>query len=202
VLLLDEPLSNLDAALRLEMRHEIRRLCTETGITTLYVTHDQAEALSMADGVAVLRDGHIEQIGGPRELYDRPRSRFVAGFLGETNLVRAKVAARQDGRITLDSTAGRLVSSAIPPTPPAQGDEVTCSIRPESLRFADAGGGDADALEGDVKETTFLGATAQSVVELKGGVQVKVSELNPGMTARSGKVRLTIDPADVVLVED
>ncbi len=87
VLLLDEPLSNLDAKLRLEMRTEIKRICTETKITTVYVTHDQKEALSMADRVAVLRDGDVKQIGPPRQLYERPTSRFVADFLGETNFI-------------------------------------------------------------------------------------------------------------------
>ena len=105
VLLLDEPLSNLDAKLRLEMRSEIRRLCTETGITTVYVTHDQKEALSMADGVAVLKDGAVQQVGPPRELYERPRSRFVADFLGETNFIAGTIAG---GAIGNGSISGRL----------------------------------------------------------------------------------------------
>ena len=99
VLLLDEPLSNLDAKLRLEMRWEIRRICSETKITTVYVTHDQKEALSMADNMAVLRAGKIAQIGPPRLLYERPNSRFVADFLGETNFLPA-VITEVNPRIT------------------------------------------------------------------------------------------------------
>ena len=95
-LLLDEPLSNLDARLRLEMRGEIRRICKDTGVTTIYVTHEQKEALSIADRVAILDRGRIEQIGAPRDVYLRPASRFVAGFIGETNLLAARVV-RRDG---------------------------------------------------------------------------------------------------------
>src|SRR5204863_7966658 len=96
-LLLDEPLSNLDAKLRLEMRAEIRRICAETKITTVYVTHDQKEALSMADRMAVLRAGRVEQLGPPRQLYDRPGSRFVADFLGETNFLPAALVSVEHG---------------------------------------------------------------------------------------------------------
>jgi iron(III) transport system ATP-binding protein len=205
VLLLDEPLSNLDAALRLEMRHEIRRLCTQTGITTVYVTHDQAEALSMADSMAVLRDGKIEQIGPPRALYERPDSRFVAGFLGETNILPATVGARQNGKLTLETKAGVLETTNIPDPAPAAGSRVLCSVRPESLRFgrraADAGG-DGGALLGRISESIFLGATAQSMVDLAGDVRVKVSEINPGLKPREGEAVLVVDPGDVVIVED
>ena len=205
VLLLDEPLSNLDAALRLEMRHEIRRLCTQTGITTVYVTHDQAEALSMADSMAVLRDGKIEQIGPPRALYERPDSRFVAGFLGETNILPAKVGARQNGRLSLETKAGVLETTNIPDPAPAEGTRVLCSVRPESLRFgrrATDAGGDGAALLGRISESIFLGATAQSMVDLAGDVRVKVSEINPGLKPREGEAVLVVDPGDVVIVED
>jgi iron(III) transport system ATP-binding protein len=198
VLLLDEPLSNLDAALRLEMRHEIRRLVNETGITTVYVTHDQAEALSMADMVAVLRDGLIEQIGPPRSLYDRPGSRFVAGFLGETNFVRARVVERSGESALLECAAGRFRSTNANGDTPESG-EVLCSIRPESFHFAAEG---VEGLEGVVKDSMFLGATAQSTIELKGDVILRVSELNPGESTRSGSVRLTVDPSDVIILRD
>ncbi len=110
VLLLDEPLSNLDAKLRIEMRSEIRRICTETKVTTVYVTHDQEEALSMADRIAVMRDGRLCQVGPPAELYSRPATRFVAGFLGHTNLLTASLAgdpatAPAGGRVAIATTA-------------------------------------------------------------------------------------------------
>ncbi|MFW5653610.1 MAG: ABC transporter ATP-binding protein [Planctomycetota bacterium] len=134
VLLLDEPLSNLDAKLRLEMRSEIRRICTETGITTVYVTHDQKEALSMADGMAVLRSGNIEQTGAPKAVYDRPRTRFVADFLGETNFASVEVQESSNGRLLLESPAGMMESSAFTDATPTSGN-VTCSIRPEAWRM-------------------------------------------------------------------
>ncbi len=105
-LLLDEPLSNLDARLRLEMRGEIRRICKDTGVTTIYVTHEQKEALSIADRVAILDRGQIQQIGAPREVYLRPASRFVAGFIGETNLLSARVANRDGASVELLTPLG------------------------------------------------------------------------------------------------
>jgi iron(III) transport system ATP-binding protein len=112
VLLLDEPLSNLDAKLRNDLRMEIRRICKSSGITTVYVTHDQKEALSMADRIAIMRAGSIVQIGTPGGMYRRPADRFVAEFLGETNLVEAKVVSANSEQITLDTPAGRLLSRA------------------------------------------------------------------------------------------
>src|SRR5258706_11604575 len=96
-LLLDEPLSNLDAKLRHDMRSEIRRICKTAGLTTIYVTHDQKEALSIADRIAVLKDGRIAQIGSPADLYHRPKSRFVADFIGNTNLIEGRIVGRGHG---------------------------------------------------------------------------------------------------------
>jgi len=200
VLLLDEPLSNLDAALRLEMRHEIRRLVNQTAITTVYVTHDQAEALSMADSMAVLRDGKVEQIGPPRALYERPGSRFVAGFLGETNILPATVGARRNGALILETKAGAIETTNLPDPAPSEGDHVLCSVRPESMTFGENAG--RPTLRGRIAESVFLGATAQSMVDLPGDVRVKVSEINPGLKPREGEAILAVDPADVVIVED
>src|SRR6266545_4572184 len=108
VLLLDEPLSNLDAKLRLEMREEIRRIHGQTRITTIYVTHDQKEALSLATRLAVLRDGVIEQVGDPRTVYREPANRFVADFIGETNWLSGEIVNRDDGRIEVKTDAGVL----------------------------------------------------------------------------------------------
>ncbi len=134
VLLLDEPLSNLDAKLRLEMRQSIRRICKDAGITAVYVTHDQHEALSMADGVVVLNYGKAMQVGPPRELYERPASRFVADFLGETNFVAGEVKERAGGVVTLETAMGTLRSTVFPQDLPATGN-VTCSIRPECIKL-------------------------------------------------------------------
>src|SRR5262245_4451904 len=142
-LLLDEPLSNLDARLRLEMRGEIRRICKESGVTTIYVTHEQKEALSIADRVAILDQGRIQQIGPPRDVYVRPASRFVASFIGETNLLAASVVRRDGAGVALNTPLGILTSTALPDGPLAAGDEVTLSIRPESV-VLDAPGGAAN----------------------------------------------------------
>jgi iron(III) transport system ATP-binding protein len=199
VLLLDEPLSNLDAKLRLEMRHEIRRICKESGLTTVYVTHDQKEALSMADGVAVLDMGVIAQVGAPRELYMKPRTRFVADFLGETNFLSAQVGARENGRVTLTSPIGELVAAIAPghDAPPAGG--VTCSIRPEAWRVVDPAS--RGALAGTLVDTMYLGEMAQHLVEMPGGVRVKVSQMHAPVAATVGsRVGLAVEPDDVVIV--
>jgi iron(III) transport system ATP-binding protein len=213
VLLLDEPLSNLDAALRQEMRLEIKRLCKETGITTVYVTHDQKEALAMADTVAILRAGRIVQVGAPRTLYARPGGRFVAGFLGETNLFRATVLGTANGVVTLETAVGKLESAPSPPPPPPlpsppAGDTVTCSIRPEALRFlgsqaVPAPPADHNTIQGRLVQTVYLGATAQHHVKLTDGSVFKVLQMGPGELHQAGEaVGLTVAPSDVVLLAD
>ena len=197
VLLLDEPLSNLDAKLRLEMRSEITRVCGEAGITAIYVTHDQKEALSMADAVAVMRDGLAVQVGPPRVLYQRPQSRFVADFLGETNFLSAEIRQHEGDAVLLDSALGPLRSTAYPEDLPGTGN-VTCSIRPETIHLdaasPDAGtraaagtasGGDRPnrfAVHHDA--TIFLGEMAQHRLIAGDGdnaqaLHVKAFELNP-----------------------
>src|SRR3954462_9022266 len=131
-LLLDEPLSNLDAKLRLEMRAEIRRVCKEFKLTTVYVTHDQKEALSIADRMAILDGGHILQVGTPREVYKRPARKTVANFIGETDFLPGKVVAAKGENLTVDTAIGRF--EGLPGDParvPAAGATVTVSIRPE-----------------------------------------------------------------------
>jgi len=133
VLLLDEPLSNLDAKLRNELREEIRRVCRAVGITTVYVTHDQREALTMADRLAVFRMGNVVQVGTPDELYQRPQSSFVATFIGETNLIPILSSSSAGGRLLLTTAIGTadfnsLTPFVIPPT--------ALSIRPESIAIS------------------------------------------------------------------
>lgn len=211
VLLLDEPLSNLDAKLRNDLRSEIRRICKQSGLTTIYVTHDQKEALSMADRIAIMRSGKIVQIGTPGEMYRRPANKFVAEFLGETNLVEAKVLSATPEVINLETPSGTMTSrahaplvfggedadaapdskpvarpaAATPTTPlPAQGSRVLVSLRPEALRLIPswAPAGE-NALPAKVLETTFLGEVAQHLVELKGGTKLRLAQLNPAGAA-------------------
>ncbi len=203
VLLLDEPLSNLDAKLRIELRAEIRRICKQSGITGIYVTHDQKEALSMADRVAIVSRGRIVQVGGPSALYRQPSSMFVAEFLGETNFIPVRIVDRTDQHVSVETAAGRLLAR---PTADASTHEATqetgervVSIRPEAFQINARDG--TNNLVGRVESTTYLGETAQLVVELPGGVRVKVSQLNPHDTSRMGeRVCLSARPEDVVVL--
>jgi iron(III) transport system ATP-binding protein len=164
-LLLDEPLSNLDANLREQMRFEIRRVHDETAITMVYVTHDQAEAMVIADRVVVMNVGRIEQIGTPREIYECPSSRFVASFIGNANCLPAKVESA--GSVLVGSVRLRM------PTPPALGvgDEVTLCARPATLRVAHDGTG--DGAPGRVLQQAYLGDHQDLRIELTGGLEVR-----------------------------
>ena len=198
VLLLDEPLSNLDAKLRNELRVEIRRVCKQAGITTVYVTHDQKEALSMADRVAVLDQGKVVQVGTPSELYRRPASRFVAGFLGEANFLDGRIAAVDNGHVRVDTKVGTLLAS---PTAPVEvGDTVTLSIRPEAWCVHDRGEpGAPNHMAAKVLSTTYLGETAHHDAEHDSGWQLRISELNPRIEGSDGRrqVFLSVEPDQV-----
>ena len=201
VLLLDEPLSNLDARLRMDMREQIRKICSDTGITTVYVTHDQKEALSMADAMAVLNAGNVAQVGPPRQVYRRPTSRFVADFLGETNFVDATVTAADAGSVTLETHDTTLTSTAFDESTP-RGGNVTCSIRPEAMHVIDLDA-DTNCFAGTCVHTIYLGEMAQHMVELENDVVLKVFEMNPSSTSRVGStLHLTVRPDDVVILPD
>ena len=157
LLLLDEPLSNLDAKLREHMRTEVRELQRALGITTLYVTHDQAEALSMSNRIAVMEGGRIMQEGTPRQIYQRPATRFVADFVGNANFLEATVVGRNElGGMWLDTPAGRLQASC--PEGVSIDERVTLSIRPENLRLHRAQpAGAVNVLPGVIEQQMFLG---------------------------------------------
>ena len=167
-LLLDEPLSNLDANLREEMRFEIRRLHDQYRYTTIYVTHDQAEAMTTADQIAVMNLGRVEQVGSPQEIYDAPRSEFVARFLGASNIVRgANVGV---GRVSVTGVALRCVGAS-----PSAGGECAIAIRPHDIRMLTALPAEADnILPATVMRNVFLGASRDYMVELADGTQVRV----------------------------
>ncbi|MBL9150625.1 MAG: ABC transporter ATP-binding protein [Phycisphaerae bacterium] len=197
VLLLDEPLSNLDAKLRLEMRTEIRRIVTETGITAVYVTHDQEEALSIADTIVVLKDGRVMQTGKPRALYRRPHSRFVADFLGESNFVPAMIAAH-DGGAMATTGFGSLTSTALTEVSPTRG-AVTLSIRPEALVVAATRS--ANQFRARRLSTIYLGKAAQHRVRTADGTELKVLEMNPQEShLHDEEISLSVDPDDVVVL--
>lgn len=182
VLLLDEPLSNLDARLRLEMRNEIRRIHAETRITTIYVTHDQKEALSMAHRIAVLRDGQIEQVGEPRTLYRKPASRFVADFLGDTNWLSAVVSRNSAAEVVLNTELGSLTAAANGAEWRA-GQEVLLGFRPETIEF---GAGQINLIETTVAEVGYLGEVEQYGLKTACGIDLKALERNPAEVRRTG----------------
>src|SRR5260221_9127226 len=159
VLLLDEPLSNLDARLRDEMRDEIRRLHQETGLTMIYVTHDQKEALSLADRLAVMKEGRLMQVGKPDEVYHHPTSPFVAGFLGDINLIPGKVAEIQNNRVSVDTPVGKLIGLGTPGTIKL-GSEVQCAVRPASLSPGEYQP-ESNSLKGIVEQASFTGDLLQ-----------------------------------------
>jgi len=199
VVLLDEPLSNLDAKLRLEMRDEIRRIHRDTGITMVYVTHDQKEALSMADRVAVMDQGRVIQIGRPEDLYRNPASPFVAKFIGETNLIRGKVIAGEDGTFRVTTALGDLRSSR--PSSLECGCEVVCSVRPEALQILSGEPrSKASVIPATVSGLTYLGEVAQYDFSAAGGQELRSTELNPGEPPKPGEaVQLAVAWQDVVL---
>ena len=204
VLLLDEPLSNLDAKLRLEMRTQIREICHAAKITTVYVTHDQKEALSIADHMAVLKDGQVIEVGSPRRLYDRPSNRFVANFLGETNFIPAQILGRQDGAVLLDSPLGKLHSTAFVDNLPQTGN-VTCSIRPETITVTRSEPDSAFMNQFQAKEqqTVFLGEIAQHVACVNDDLMLKRFEINPRTPQPVGtQITLQVASQDVVILND
>jgi iron(III) transport system ATP-binding protein len=173
ILLLDEPLSNLDAKIRVQVRAEIRKLQQELRITTVYVTHDQEEALSLSDRVAVMRDGHVIQLGVPRDLYERPRTRFVADFVGTNNLIAGMVKGQAGELLVVETPVGPLRARAAGGVGPGQG--CVLAIRPENVLV---GGTDGNRVTGRVTLVAYLGNTLRYDVEAD-GVTLKADIRDP-----------------------
>ncbi|HEY9119015.1 MAG TPA: TOBE domain-containing protein, partial [Marinobacter sp.] len=169
----DEPLSALDYKLRRTMQVELKRLQRELGITFVFVTHDQEEALSMSDRVVVLKDGQIQQLGTPREIYERPANLFTAGFVGETNLFPGYLAAVNDRAITLDILGLRRTLQK-PAFSVREGEQVNVLLRPEDIRVLAPE--DDHGLAGKVVERNYKGSTLDSVIHLEDGTEVLASE--------------------------
>jgi iron(III) transport system ATP-binding protein len=168
LLLLDEPLSNLDAKLRESLRDELKRLQRDLGITSIYVTHDQIEALALSSRIAVMQEGNIVQLGKPREIYNSPSCKFVAEFIGTTNFVAGSVVSRDGNRYVVGTDAGELrIDSEIDVTP---GSDVIVSIRPEvvDLYREEATTSGANEWKGTVVSRSFLGEAVDHVVQVNG----------------------------------
>ena len=199
ILLLDEPLSALDAKIRVSLRDDIRALQRELGITTIYVTHDQEEALSMSDRIVVMSEGRMEQVGTPFEIYNKPATRFVASFVGHLNLLKATVVAPSEGRITVDGQALRTAAAL---NGVAAGAPLTLAVRPEAIRIGASETG--NRLDGTISDVAFLGAIVRIRVQV-GENRLSLDTFNnPGSPppARGEAVHLGFSPEDLHSVSD
>jgi len=192
VLLLDEPLSALDANLREEMRVELKNIQRRIGVATVFVTHDQGEALAMSDLVVVMNKGRIEQMGAPTEVYEQPRSEFVASFLGNANFLPATVqqVTANGVAVTLEGGDGLLVGDTTRPVSP--GEAVRVVVRAEKIEIASP---DAQGLQAKVADVDYLGSMARYQMELRGGQRVLSLVSLKDRALRLGEtVALRIDP--------
>jgi len=177
VLLLDEPLGALDLKLRKAMQIELKQIQEQVGITFIYVTHDQEEALTMSDRIAVMKAGVIQQLGGPIALYEKPANRFVADFIGESNLIKSQVESTSGGRIDLRVGEEHMAAS-LGDIRPASGQEVFVAIRPEKLLIAAEKEMPAQALSGVVTQVIYIGTDTRYIVTLPSGVPIAVRVQN------------------------
>ena len=199
LLLLDEPLSNLDAKLRESLRYELKRLQRELGITSIYVTHDQIEALALSTTVAVMKDGNVMQLGRPREVYENPNCKFVAEFIGTSNFISGSVTAKHGDLFTVDTIDGRLVLGS--PIDLTIGSDVIVSIRPEAVEVntMSRGGDTPNEWLGKVVTRAFLGDAVDHVVAV-GKHEIRARG-NPSVSIEPGStVYLRMDPAKLALV--
>ncbi len=201
VLLLDEPLSALDAKIRVSLREEIRALQRDLGITTIYVTHDQEEALSMSDRIVVMNEGRVEQIGTPFEIYNYPRTPFVASFVGTLNIMEGRIVDPAAGRIVIDDqeiVTARGVGGA------AAGETRSVALRPEAVTLANGLDTTRNHMRGTVEEVSFLGAVVRVRVRL-GAQAIDLDTFNnPGAPPpeRGAAVTVNFGREDILVLED
>jgi len=204
VLLLDEPFSALDAKLRVSLRDEVRRVQKATGVTTILVTHDQEEAFSVSDRVVVMREGTIEQVGGPRDLYSRPRTPFVLEFVGRSSRVKGRVEACGEGKARLAIGTAKVTATGDEVL--SQGEDVTVAIRPESVQLfaVDAASSHENSYRGVVRRTEFVGSHELADVEVPSlGMEICVESSSADRGTRwrvddAVSVRFSAD--DVILI--
>jgi putative spermidine/putrescine transport system ATP-binding protein len=199
VLLLDEPLSALDAKIRVSLREEIRALQRELGITTIYVTHDQEEALSMSDRIVVMNEGRVEQIGTPFEIYNHPRTRFVASFVGTLNILQARVLDGPAGRVAVDDQE-IVVATGLAGA--VSGETCSLALRPEAIRFDEPANG-RNRLQGAIEEVSFLGSVVRIRVRFRENSVSIDTFNNPGLTLpeRGQPVTVSFARDDLVVLQ-
>lgn len=204
VLLLDEPLSALDAKIRVSLREEIRGLQRSLGITTIYVTHDQEEALSMSDRIVVMNEGKVEQIGTPFEIYNFPRTRFVASFVGTLNILRAAIVDRPAGRLAVDGQQ-IVASRGVPDS--VSSEACLVALRPEAVRLELGAPGNGDAtrnrMQGNIEEVSFLGSVVRIRVRFKESAISLDTFNNPGIAPpeRGQTINVSFAPEDLLVLE-
>jgi len=199
VLLLDEPLGALDLKLRKQMQIELKRLQKKLGITFVYVTHDQEEAMTMSDRIAVMRDGVILQMGAPMEIYERPATRFVADFIGESNVLEGRVTGVKEGVLSVETPAGGVQCWG---QGFGVGDALCVAIRPEYLRISREPV-DGFSLPATVKDFIYMGALIKTSLDLKNGQEVKLSRLEADSSLREGDaVHLWWEAEKAVAIHD
>jgi spermidine/putrescine transport system ATP-binding protein len=188
VLLLDEPLGALDLKLRRQMQLELKQLQTQLGITFIYVTHDQEEALTMSDRIALMRAGTIEQLGSPRDMYERPRTRYVADFIGETNLLRGAVVGERGGVVALRVGESTLRAATGDVSTRLAGQDAWLSVRPESVTLTtDPTGARVNVLSGVVVECVYVGSLLKVYVELDDRNRLIAQQLPGAATLHPGE---------------
>ncbi len=207
VLLLDEPLSSLDARLRLQMRTELARLQRDLGITTIYVTHDQEEALSLSTRIAVFARGEVIQVGTPQQVYRSPSRMAVAGFVGISNFLHGTLRGIRAGRAEIELAGGGLHRVHAAPawvSTLAAGQPLVISVRPEALRLIDGPAADTNTLDGHVDTALYLGARVQYEIAAAAGLRLRVDALlgSAAPLATGAQVRLGYGPQDAVLLPE
>lgn len=185
VLLLDEPLGALDLKLRKQMQIELKRLQRKLGITFVYVTHDQEEALTMSDRIAIMSEGVLEQVDTPKDIYEHPKSKFVANFIGESNIFDA-VVIEKNGSVKVGLETGKATISDLPQGLET-GDPIAISVRPENMKFSEAPV-DGFTLKGVVKEHIYVGNLAKMILDLNDGTEIKINRFTSEPLEEIGKM--------------
>ncbi len=201
VLLLDEPLSALDANLREEMRTELKIIQREVGITTIFVTHDQEEALAMSDRIVVMNHGRVEQTGTPETVYRAPASRFVASFLGQSNLLQGRVTSI-DGGMALVAIARGPELAVAAPAGLEEGSAVTVVVRAQRVHVGPPEAAQPNHLPGTITTTSFLGGTASYLIDVSGLTVIANTMIADKVWREGDRVSVTVMPADCVLLDE
>lgn len=200
VLLFDEPLSNIDSKLRRSMRDDIRRLQQASGITSVYVTHDQAEALAVSDEIIVMKDGAIEQQGPPRSLYHKPETAFVANFIGESNVITGTLGGRGDNKVV--SFGDAVVELPRNDRTDHADGPVSLSLRPEVIKIVAENDGGAETLSGVIKQNAYMGPVIEYTIETEAGLLFTRAPAYAGVFETGEKVCVRVRPDEVIVIPD